>query len=225
MNRNHLKIIAVITMLIDHIGAYLITDPTLNTVCRSIGRLAFPIFAFFIAEGMRHTHNRLKYALSLLVCAVVSQIPITLLEGSLCLNVLFGFLIAMLIVYVIEHIKSLKLLYSLILIVLFMSVCFLNYMNQLDYGIIGVLLTLIFYYVKPKQIKFLLAALLLTVMTFTDLMIYGFIMENAREFLAILSLGLLMLYNGQKGKLNLKWSYYIFYPAHLTVIYLLTFIF
>lgn len=52
MNRNQLKIIACISMLIDHIGYVLFPDVT---VLRLIGRIAMPIFAFFIGEGCLYT--------------------------------------------------------------------------------------------------------------------------------------------------------------------------
>ena len=61
-----LKILAMIFMTLDHVGLFLLQrnpGDTAGTVLRIIGRLAFPLYAFFIAEGMRHTHNRAMYVL------------------------------------------------------------------------------------------------------------------------------------------------------------------
>ena len=91
MNRNILKIIAVVTMIIDHIGLFLLND---NLVCRFIGRISFPLFAFFISEGMRYTRSRKRYALNLSIFALITQIPFGLLLGWKHFNVLFTFLIA-----------------------------------------------------------------------------------------------------------------------------------
>ncbi len=91
INGNTLKIIACITMLIDHIGAAIIFPvydagvqyglfdfDTLNTIyktMRFIGRSSFPIFCFLLTEGFRHTSNRLRYALSLFSFAIISELP------------------------------------------------------------------------------------------------------------------------------------------------------
>ena len=91
MNRNVLKIIAVVTMLIDHVGAHLFPDVV---ILRWIGRLAFPIFAYFITEGMKYTRSREIYVLLLSLCAIVSQVPYGLIFGFRRFNTIFTFLIS-----------------------------------------------------------------------------------------------------------------------------------
>lgn len=78
-----LKVIAVISMVIDHSAYYLMEHETLlYEVMRCFGRIAFPVFAFLIAEGFQHTRNRIKYFLQLLGFAVVSEVPWYLLNGA-----------------------------------------------------------------------------------------------------------------------------------------------
>lgn len=67
-----IKLIAFSIMLIDHIGAILLPDVS---ALRIIGRFGFPLFAFMTAEGVRHTHDIRKYAIRLLLLAVISEMP------------------------------------------------------------------------------------------------------------------------------------------------------
>lgn len=83
MSGSALKVIAVISMVIDHSAYYLMEHETLlYEVMRCFGRIAFPVFAFLIAEGFQHTRNRIKYFLQLLGFAVVSEVPWYLLNGA-----------------------------------------------------------------------------------------------------------------------------------------------
>ena len=78
-----LKVIAVLSMVVDHSAYYLLEDGTLlYETMRCIGRIAFPVFAFLIAEGFRHTRNRRRYFLQLLLFAVISEVPWYLLDGA-----------------------------------------------------------------------------------------------------------------------------------------------
>ncbi len=78
-----LKVIAVLSMVADHCAYYLMEHGTLFCeVMRCFGRIAFPVFAFLIAEGFQYTRNRMKYFLQLLGFAVVSEVPWYLLNGA-----------------------------------------------------------------------------------------------------------------------------------------------
>ena len=78
-----LKVIAMISMVIDHIALYLMEHGTLlYETMRCIGRIAFPVFAFLIAEGFIHTRSRYRYFFTLLGFAVISEIPWYLLNGA-----------------------------------------------------------------------------------------------------------------------------------------------
>lgn len=221
MNRNVLKIIAVISMLIDHIGAYIFPDAYW---LRCIGRLAFPIFAFFIAEGMRYTRSRKRYVLTLLVFAIISQIPYGFLREFYYLNILFTFLIAIFAIFLIENYKKNETLYMIYLLLLGSVLLFVEFLNIVDYGIFGVLLILVFYFVKDKKLSLSLGAACLVLLTLKMMLFAGFTLRSTVQFLSILSLLLLYFYNGNKGKVNLKWLFYIFYPMHLLVILIITLI-
>ena len=105
-----IKIIAIVTMLLDHIK-YVI--PATNIfLTQYFGRIAFPLFAFLIAEGMIYTKNRKKYIIRMLIFALISQIPFILFKNifssDFMLNVMFTFLFAMIGIYILEFFKSQK---------------------------------------------------------------------------------------------------------------------
>lgn len=78
-----LKVIAMISMVIDHIALYMMEHGTvLYETMRCIGRIAFPVFALLIAEGFIHTRSRYRYFFTLLGFAVISEIPWYLLNGA-----------------------------------------------------------------------------------------------------------------------------------------------
>ena len=129
MNRNNLKNIAVISMLIDHIGLFICNN---NLLFRCIGRISFPIFAFFIAEGLIYTSNRRKYISKLSLFAVISQIPYSLLAGFK-FNVLFTFLLAIAVISVIEKLKDSKSLLILYASVIMVCLVVLDGLGIIDY--------------------------------------------------------------------------------------------
>lgn len=217
MNRNVLKIIAITTMLIDHIGFCLFGN---NIWFRVVGRVAMPIFAFFIAEGMKYTRNRKRYVLTLLGFALISQVPHILLFGMHRLNILFTFLIAICIILLIEKIKLPIVPYFIAFTILIFSY-FLGLKGNIDYGIFGVLLVLVFYFCKNKVIKYLFSAVVIVLFAINNILVYGLNASSLISFVSLASIVLLMFYNGNKGKLNLKWFFYIFYPAHLFIIYII----
>lgn len=207
-----LKIIAVISMLIDHSG-YLIFDKF--SFMNYIGRLAFPIFAFLITEGYTHTSNLKKYFFRLLIFAVISQIPFMLLfPSNFTLNILFTLALGLLAITVYNKLNN------KVLGILFVAACsVLAHFLHFDYGWFGIAIIFIFYVFKNKKAYM---NILFSITTFINY-IYYFAKTLRIEYLLIflfctLSLIPINLYNGKKGK-NIKYFLYLFYPLHLIVLF------
>ena len=103
LSGNALKIIAAVAMVLDHAGLMFFPG---NKVLRILGRLAFPIFAFMIAEGCKYTRNRLRYFLQLFILAAVCQIVYFLVDGSMYLSILFTFSSSLLMIFSLQHWKE-----------------------------------------------------------------------------------------------------------------------
>lgn len=212
-------------MLIDHVGLFLLEN---NVVCRVVGRLAFPIFAFFIAEGMKHTRNRKKYVFLLTIFACVSQMPYLLMVGYFKLNTLFSFLIAISFILMIESLLNKsqeKIMLKTIMIVLGLCLLFTfcligEIFGFIDYSIFGIAMVVAFYFFGKKW-GLVLSAVIIFAMTTQDVLISGFSFDSIKQIFALISLLLILIYNGKKGNLNLKYLFYVFYPLHLVLIWCL----
>ena len=239
MNSNKLKLIACISMLLDHAGVLLFPE---ITWLRYIGRLAMPIFAFFIAEGCRHTKNKVRYFLQIFVLGIVCQavyIISDLINGGVTqiyLNVLFTLALSIPLCCIfieIEMAKNKKTLIRAFYISLFViyllaiagfmyfcdnSVSLVGIKVHLDYGLAGILLC--FFPVITKERTKRLA--LFSLGTF----IYCLLMENTLPFiwLSLAAIPLIALYNGRLGSKKFKWWFYAFYPIHFAVLYVLNLI-
>lgn len=215
-----LKIIAVIAMIFDHLG-YVLFDKF--SFMNYIGRLAFPIFAFSITEGYIHTRNLKKYFIRLLIFALISQIPYMLFiktfTNGFALNILFTLSLGLFAITVYDKSKN-----KLLGILSVTTCATLAYVLHFDYGWFGIAIIFIFYILKSKKLYMNLLFFLATFINY----FHSYITTFRKEYLFIilfccLSLIPINLYNGKKGK-NIKYFLYIFYPFHLVLLYLLTFI-
>ena len=233
MNRNWLKIIAAISMTIDHLGYIVLNyfEPTpaigfCYTCFRSIGRVAYVLFAFMIVQGFLKTSNLKKYFLRLLGYAVFLEFFILLFaiytknfDPLLRLNVIWSFVFGL---GALMLLKSSKLGIRLLVIPIVFLAEFLN----LSYGAYGVLMILFFaIYQNPlTQLLFLTGLNLLFIeyplfalINRPDLAKYAGV--EVIQWFSLAAFIFIFLSNGKKGKYNMKWFFYIFYPAHLGVIY------
>lgn len=212
-----LKIIAVLTMFIDHIG-YVINDGQFSYF-NYIGRIAFPIFAFQISEGYIHTKNLKKYFLRLFLFAIISQVPFMLFDSIITteinLNVFFTLLLGLFAILVYDKCK-----YKIIGVFVALLIGLLAQFSNCDYGFYGVAIILIFYMCKNNFINSSLFFIFATAIRYLIPIIkYGLYPAYFHLFLCT-CIGLIFIasYNGKKGK-DTKYLLYLFYPIHLLLIY------
>lgn len=219
-----LKMIAIITMFIDHTGAIvlcsLLNDPaftvdferqafvsSLYNLSRDIGRLAFPIFCFLIVEGFLHTRNVKRYAERLALFAVISEIPFDLaLKGNWYFpekqNVYFTLLIGLLVIMGIAWITengTKNMFLSLIPIIAGM---YAAYFIDTDYSYKGVFLIAVLYLMRYTRLY----------------QCIGGAAAVSWELPAPLAFIPVYLYNGSRGK-QMKYFFYWFYPVHLLLLH------
>lgn len=211
-----LKLVACITMLIDHLGLAIFNN---NIFMRGIGRIAMPIFAFQVGVGFKHTHSKLKYIFRMLLCGIISEIPFLLLLLSsgiipslipesityFSLNICFTFAIALTSLYFLEKGKETPIFYIVSIFIVLLSIVI-----PMDYGIFAVLLVILSYFAKDKKIILTLGTILIAI-------VYFLIRNNALQLYMLLALPFILLYNNQKGK-SLKYYFYAFYPLHMLLI-------
>ena len=226
LNAMWLRILALALMLLDHMWATVVPG---NDWMTFIGRLAFPIFAFQIAEGYYHTSNFRRYALRLLLFALISEIPFNLMMGSSVINpfhqnVMFTLLLGLLGIRAVDRARQggslWKSLGILLLVILGGAV------GLVDYGYLGVLTVIAFGVLrgfrgeKPAQLVAMI--LLHGVLVEGRVLILGSF-EIKEQILAVLALIPIWLYNGEKGPRNkvLQYGCYVFYPAHMLILHLI----
>lgn len=214
MNTFALKLIAAAAMLIDHIGDMFVGE---LSVCRIIGRLSFPIFAFLIVEGALHTCDYKRYVCRMAVFAVLSEIPYELAIYTTPFlidkaNVLFTFLIGLICIWFMQ-----KLLVCFAFgpagymagSAAFFAGALIAEAAGTDYGMYGIMLIYIFYIFRQnKVVKTALSALLFAAMPM-------------QQIAAIAALVPIWFYNGRLGYSArwTKWGFYLFYPVHLLILY------
>ena len=233
LTSNMLRVIAVLLMLSDHIWA---TYMSFGDWMTYIGRLAFPVFAFQIAEGFVHTSDFKKYALRLLGFAVITEIPFNLFYSSRWFNpyhqnVLFTLLLGLLCIYVIDNLKknhkpgniALSLLWLLL-------ICVASVIGFPDYGFLGVLTVVMFYVLRDFPFAFiaqLVAMILINIVFFEGQVIpvefFGKMFEIPIQGFAVFSLVPIWLYGGRKGRSSkiMQYGFYAFYPVHMLILYII----
>lgn len=244
MSTFSLKVIAILAMLIDHIGAIFIPQDTpLYLICRSIGRLAFPIFCFLIVEGFYHTRDVKKYIKRLGIFALISEIPfdlafyhyhfqaslITDLSNALSgenysiINRLFGYqnvfftlffglILITIMSYLDKKYKNEMLLLNIYNALVTIGFCAIAVLIRSDYSLFGILLIVAFYLFRQSN----------ALCGISILLILGFLQGDLGSgIFALISIFFIRAFNGTKGK-DVKYLFYIFYPAHLLVLYLIS---
>ena len=222
-----IKIIAIVTMLIDHVGYNLYNGVSWMHI---VGRMSFPLFAFQLTLGYKNTKCFWKYALRLLVFALISQYPYYLFHESLhqtdfSLNVFFTLFFGLLSMFIYDYkpILSDKLFNIFTWIcksLLITCLCLIAKTLNCDYDIFGILLILaihIFYEYKNK-IPFVVSYLVLIAIFYKKYFVaFSYPIAFAICLFTFLPIIIMLLYNGKKGY-NMKYWFYLFYPIHLLLI-------
>lgn len=213
-----LKLLAVITMILDHTASLLMEDTyfvvfrfgektiDLYEIMRLIGRISFPLYAFLLVEGFEHTRNVKRYAGNLLIFALLSEIPWDLAHSGRLLyssqNVMFTLLFGLLGMWVIRDMQdNIRKKAALLIGLLALSVIF-----HADYGCAGFGFILLLYLLRNRK-------LCQTVV--------GSCMLPAR-WVAAPAFLFIGLYNGKRGFIHgipIKYLFYSIYPVHLLVLF------
>ena len=224
LNGFHLKLIAACTMLIDHVGYVLFSDVLW---LRCIGRIAFPLFCFLMAEGCVYTHDRRKYALRLLAFALLSEIPFNLMNTGTPWdlshqNVLWTLLSGALLCWLVDWALQKRTASGFVLTgaVMVAAFCLLEIGNT-DYGGWGMLLVVMFYGIHraPSGTVSKMTAQTLG-LAFFSIAIMGGVSVELCSLAALIPI---WLYNGQRGfsPKAVQYGFYAFYPAHILVLSLI----
>jgi len=199
-----LKVIALVSMTMDHIAYYLMEHGSLMyDLMRTVGGMAFPIFAFLLVEGYDHTRSTRKYTLSLLAFALISEIPWWLLNHDNTHNVFFTLLLGLIAIEGMCRIGDRPLKWCIIIA----SLCGNAIWLHVDYEYSGILLICAFHIFQPDKV---------TKCLFATLFMYQYGVIGLW-----LGLAVILCYNGQRGfieGLYAKYLCYAYYPFHLGVI-------
>ena len=233
LNGNILKIIAALSMLVDHIGLILFPG---NIIFRIIGRIAFPIFAFMISEGCNHTRNKLKYFLSIFILSLLCQCAYFVFEQTLYMGVLVTFSLSILVIYSLDYFKEMlynnhcSVISTVLSAVLFLTsvltVYVLNVYFDIDYGFWGCMMPVFasaFRNTRNTSFMFFnkLDKNIVRVLVFSVAILVVSVKLGGIQAYSLLSVPFLMLYSGKRGKYKMKWFFYVFYPLHLLVLHLI----
>lgn len=230
LTNNQLKIIAMVSMALDHIGLLFFPD---EDIFRILGRIAFPIFAYMIAEGCRYTKNRAKYLGMIAGMGILFQLVFFVAMGSLYQGILITFSLAIITIYAIDGlIKSKKLwgrlaaLGAIAFVAVFVFVLprlLVGTDFDLDYGLWGILLPIAVYFLPNRvwRIVGVAALLLARAIHYTVFPVNSL---GLLQWFSLCTVPLLALYSGERGRAKMKYVFYIFYPAHLVVLYGLAFL-
>ena len=225
LNGFHLKLIAICTMLIDHMG-YTLFPGVMWLRC--VGRVAFPIFCFLIAEGCVYTHDRKKYALRLLVFALLSEIPFNLMNSGMIWdpydqNVLWTLLLGALVCWLMDWaLKKCTPLSFVLTGAAMVAAYWLLEAFRTDYGGWGMLLVAAFYGVHraPSGAVVKMIAQAFGLAFFSIGVMGGYL---SIELWSLVSLAPIWLYNGQRGFSHkaVQYGFYAFYPVHILILSLI----
>ena len=230
-----LKLIAAMSMLCDHAG--LILFPKAEAL-RVIGRLAFPLYAFCIAEGFRYTRNRLRYFLRIFILGALCQIVYFIAEDDVYLGILITFSFSILLMALTECVKAAfrgeqsapaeiweritgrklsgegdRFLSLSAALTVLAALFLLTSRVTVDYGFFGILLPAVINLFDDRWMRAAAfsCGLLAVAVSFGN--------SFPVQYWSLLAIPVVLLYNGKPGRVRMKYFFYIFYPAHMAILY------
>ena len=217
LDATQLKLIAAFSMLLDHTGVLLFPGVA---ILRILGRLAYPVFAFMIAESCRYTRNKLRYFLMVFGLGAICQVVVYFFNGETLLNIMLTFSVSILLIYLLNLVDMaakkgwwacwLWLTGLLAAVGVVWILC--KYLSFV-YGFWGILTPVLVALPLKKGETEKLRVLLLGVGMLMLGLDYG-----GLQYCGLAFLPLLLLYSGKRGNHRLKYFFYIFYPLHLVVL-------
>lgn len=227
LNATQIKTIAIIAMLIDHIGwGFFYKYSVQGQIMHIIGRLTAPIMCYFIVQGYLHTRSFHKYLLRMAIFALISQIPYVFetkgkLFDSFNFSVIYTLSLGLVAIYCYDKIKNGLLRWLAIIAIGILSL-------PGDWMFFGIAFCLVFYIYRDnfkKQcigiIGIAIVEMFLLILTYSmeGESIHRAILLNMFQMSIVLTLPILSFYNGERGgNKYTKWGFYIFYPLHLLII-------
>lgn len=240
-----LRLIAMISMLIDHVGLIIIKNGILYgydeltfetaittdvgnkwyilyVVCRMIGRISFPIFCFLLVEAVLRTKNIVLYLVRLFLLALVSEIPFNLMCSACVLNsdkqsVIITLFLSAITILILENTRE----FSISQLIVIVVSCVAAYFSRCDYGVLGIILCVMIYYLRMER-KY--RAIFITVFMFA--VTFKFYGDGLQLYGAGALAGpIIYFYN---GKLGYEWTprtfNYLFYPIHIALLFLIVYL-
>ena len=214
-----LKYIAFLSMLVDHINKALIYPflsgegilQRISDAFDILGRIAFPLFAFFLVEGFFKTGNRKKYLASLLIFGIISEIPFDMALSGVFFelnsnNIMFTLALMLITIWTIDILKEKmqnmsKYTWYPVSFVIVGIMCIISMVTGLDYEYHAIMIGYLFYIFYNKRVFAIFLGYL----------------AIFKEVWSLLGFSLILTYNGKRGKQN-KLFNYCFYPVHLLIL-------
>lgn len=232
MTNNKLKIIAIITMIIDHIGFYFSAslNPYIYVIFRCIGRIAMPIFTFLIVEGYCYTKNFKKYIIRLGILAIITQLGFIICDYmaknvsnnlASIFNIVFSFILMLIFLRLFDNYKEKKDFLSKVILVMYILTMIIIYkFVKIDYGFIILILGIGMFFIKRYVKNLLMQKIFLGIWIFCNSIFLAYF-NNIYFLFIILSLVPLILYNNKLGKKSkiIKHLFYIIFPLQHFVLY------
>ena len=223
MTASTLKLIALSAMILDHLAVAF--PETIPVEVRIIGRLSWPIFAYLLAEGFKHTRSRRNMLLRLAAFALISEIPYDIVAGNPLdflanTNIFYTLFLGGLAIHLFER-------FDLITGKTLAAVCgifpaaFLGEILGVEYGGLGVLFIFAMYFIPHKTVRLIFMGIFV-LLQFLPLMLgvpmgeHGTIFYVMAMLFSLIPILLIAQYNNQRGY-RLKWLFYTAYPLHLAI--------